>query len=654
MNCVSWWGYYICNVSEEDRNIERKMKKNKISNPNNLKFSNNKIKSRSEEATPLHLIPAIMFTAIVILITRLWIYDNPLKTFWWNQQGDQLIDFFSYYKMWAILIIATISLCILAYKYFRKTLYLKFSVVYITMIIYSVCVSISYVFSEYKQFSLLGWEDRYEGTLVLLAYMVMLFYIINIVNNERDVKWMIYSVLVVCCLLGLLGLTQGIGHDLFATEFGRKMIIPSEYRQYLDNVSFKFKNNEIYQTVYNINYVSFYLTLIIPLVGMLFITSESKKSKVIYALIFTLQIYNILGASSSGGVLGIAVSILLAMVIFGKKLLNWKNEILILIIITAFVIVININTLAPELNSSIKSTLGLETTQQAHEMSYEKRIVTPGDNQKPSLEYIETNKDSVVMSLNGEIIKFYISRNTNNLKLYDGKNEQLVIRTLNVEKSGHMFAVVDNRFNFCTLDFAYDGTDKYLLVNIPEMTWAFLIDKDGMLYRTSYGSFTDLKKVKTFGFKGTEGFGSGRGYIWSRSLPLVKDTIIWGNGADTFAAYFPQDDFAGKYTGPSFSRNINTVIRKPHSMYLGTAINTGLVSLIALLWLFGLYILKSVKIYRKNNFNDFQSIAGVGIFLGICGFLVAGIVYDSNVCVMPLFYGLLGTGIAINYNMASI
>jgi hypothetical protein len=40
--------------------------------------------------------------------------------------------------------------------------------------------------------------------------------------------------------------------------------------------------------------------------------------------------------------------------------------------------------------------------------------------------------------------------------------------------------------------------------------------------------------------------------------------------------------------------------------------------------------------------------AGVGIFLGVMGFVFTGLVDDSSVSTMPVFYGLLGTGIAIN------
>ena len=59
---------------------------------------------------------------------------------------------------------------------------------------------------------------------------------------------------------------------------------------------------------------------------------------------------------------------------------------------------------------------------------------------------------------------------------------------------------------------------------------------------------------------------------------------------------------------------------------------------------------KSVKLYAKRSFdeNDLLTYTGAGIALGIFGFLVAGLVNDSSVSVMTMFYGLLGLGIAIN------
>lgn len=602
------------------------------------------------------ILPSIIFTSLIILIVRLEIIDNKITDFWWNQQGGQVADFFSYNKMVMILLIASIAALIMIFKYFLHKLQIKPMKIYIGLSIYSVFVVLSYFFSDYKEYALFGWEDRYEGTLVLLAYMIMLFYTINMVNTERDVKWVIYSTIFTSFILGIIGLFQRIGRDFFATEFGKKIIMPQKYWQYLDQVSFKFQHNEIYQTVYNINYVSFYLTLIIPLVGLLFIHSKTKSLKLFYGFVFFITTFNLFGSSSSGGLIGLLISSVIALLIFRDKIFLRKKEagILLLLILTG--ISMNYSTVLPELGSGIKSTFKNNTTIQKHELNNNVDTINIAGIKKPSLEFIETKDNSVIMSLNQEKIEFRVSEPEleNELKridVYDYKGYLILSQSFNIDSVGYLYQIPDQHYDFCKIGIGiFEGTE-YFLVEIPEMTWTFALLEDTIKYRTSYGTLVALEKIETIGFKGREGFGSGRGYIWSRSFPLLKNTIILGNGADTYAAFFPQHDFAGKYTGPSFSRNINTIIRKPHNMYIGTAINTGIISLLALLFVYFYYLLQSYKLYRRKTQMNFELFAGAGLFLGISGFLTAGMFYDSNVCVMPLFYGLLGTGIAINYKL---
>jgi hypothetical protein len=80
-----------------------------------------------------------------------------------------------------------------------------------------------------------------------------------------------------------------------------------------------------------------------------------------------------------------------------------------------------------------------------------------------------------------------------------------------------------------------------------------------------------------------------------------------------------------------------------------TFINTGGISALALLSIIFIYIIQSYKLYSKIIIYDIFSMAGAGIYLGIIAFLVAGMVYDTSVNVMPLIYGLLGIGISCNY-----
>jgi len=284
------------------------------------------------------------FTSFIIMITRMAVYERPMGQFFWSGGDDsQLTEFFSYYKMVAILVCAVLALVLLLYRVFTQSFFIKRSYTYVPMILYAVFVLLSYFFSDYKEFALWGWNERFEGTLTLLSYMVMLFFIINSVNTERNVKWILYPLAVTSGLLGLLGLTQSLDHDFFRTAIGKKLITPSWFWDQVDNLNFTFQNKEIYQTVYNINYVSFYLTLLIPLIGLLFINvvmrgkEEDLWKKIIWGALFTLLVYNLIGSASSGGLMGMAVVALVAAIVLNKRILNWWKPVAILLLITIIV-----------------------------------------------------------------------------------------------------------------------------------------------------------------------------------------------------------------------------------------------------------------------------------------------------------------------------
>ncbi len=81
---------------------------------------------------------------------------------------------------------------------------------------------------------------------------------------------------------------------------------------------------------------------------------------------------------------------------------------------------------------------------------------------------------------------------------------------------------------------------------------------------------------------------SGRAFIWSRTLPLLMDNIFLGTGPDTFLLAFPNDDFVAL----SNSGYGDELITKPHNMYLQTAVQTGVLSLICFLVFYIWYFLE--------------------------------------------------------------
>lgn len=84
-------------------------------------------------------------------------------------------------------------------------------------------------------------------------------------------------------------------------------------------------------------------------------------------------------------------------------------------------------------------------------------------------------------------------------------------------------------------------------------------------------------------------------------------------------------------------------------MYMGMWVGTGMISLLAFMAILLIYVVQSIKIYWKMDLKSFTEYVGCGIFPGIVAFCISGLVNDSSVSVMPMFYGLLGVGMAINF-----
>lgn len=632
------------------------------------------------------MLPIAFFGACVIMIVHMHSYERNMAQFYWSGGNSNLSDFFSFNKMIAILVCAVVALLMLLYRLCTQSLAIKRSYAYIPMLIYSAFVIISYFMSDYKEFALLGYNDRFEGTLVLLAYMVMLFLVINTVNTEENVKWVVYPIAITSAMLGILGLTQALDMDFFRTALGQKMIVPNGTVQMteqfmstgfgkaladagliteasytvnqlidmgksidLNYLNFTFKNREIYQTVYNINYVSFYLTLLVPLFGMLFIRSvelgkeEKLWKKIAWGALFALLVFNLIGSASSGGMLGMAFVVLVALVVLNKKILKWWKPVLVLMIIATIVFGATFERWSGELKGAASGVLGTNNNVQTE--TTDENIV------QHKLQYIDTDGFDVYIGIDDAELHLTMYYDApEQIRILDGDGVAVGVKGT---EANSVMAFDDERFSNCFIQPAKDeaGNNYYIFTHDhQEHNWAFRITEDGVFYLNNLGELIDMDKIPAVGWENNQRWGSGRGYIFSRTIPMMKDTMIVGYGADTYCLHFPHKDYVGKLNSGSYSRNINIIVDKPHNMYMGAWVGTGGVSVISLLALFGIYLAQSFILYFRNRFEncDFAAYAGVGIFLGILGFLVTGLVDDSSVSVMPMFYTLLGTGIAIN------
>lgn len=167
-------------------------------------------------------------------------------------------------------------------------------------------------------------------------------------------------------------------------------------------------------------------------------------------------------------------------------------------------------------------------------------------------------------------------------------------------------------------------------------------------YYNQTGKWTQIgMEVKTAIFTDYPKLASNRGYIWSRAIPVMfKDvhTALLGTGPDTYIFNFPHYDYTGLYRC-GFAGQI---ITKPHSLYLQVATQTGIISALAIIALYILYLISCIKLYWNTDFATYTSKISVAILASVSGYMVAGIANDSTVSYSFVFWGLIGVGFAAN------
>jgi hypothetical protein len=138
-----------------------------------------------------------------------------------------------------------------------------------------------------------------------------------------------------------------------------------------------------------------------------------------------------------------------------------------------------------------------------------------------------------------------------------------------------------------------------------------------------------------------EGFttlGSGRGYIWYKTIGMMKDTLVIGNGPDTYVMKFPHAD--------SFKEGFNKITDKPHNLYLQIGVNQGLIALLAFIFL-NKYAFW--KLWRQIDYKFTSRLDQILLMLdaSIFGYLMTSLFNDSVVSVAPIYWAMLGIFLSI-------
>lgn len=578
-----------------------------------------------------YYIPIIFIIVIVPLIVYCKIIELPkeIADFW--KGGTTNADFYSYYKFIALIIGTLAALAAYGGLALNGKLPLqKEKKYYIPLIIYSFFTIISTIGAYNKQVAVEGFPDMYQGVFVLLSYAVLMFILLNYIRYETDIKIIVYSFVILTVLEGVLGISQYFGFDFLQSDLGKELITPKEIDA--SRLGFTFGQYTISGTLYNTNFVGSFASLVLPLTTILYIYEKDKKLSIIFGFSALIAFATWLGCNSRAGYLGITSAFIIGIIVFRKIIkLNYKK---ILILFTVFIfITILLNTVSGGRVLNQFSRLNPATEIE--------KIQDINKNQRIRFEEVSITDNTFTIKTTKETL-IGVMENSN-LSFMDEDGKRLDV-TADVEGN---ISFVDE--NYSEYSFNFNEDSSLIKSYIYGREWRlFAASNDELKVISINDKLTEpMEAPRVKLFDGREEIATNRGYIWSRTIPMLKDTLIIGYGPDNYPLVFPQEDYVGRFNVGNKGM-LDIVIDKPHNMYLQTAINTGVISLLALMAIWIIYLFDSFRIYIRGNMESFAEYMGAATFLSITAYLVAGLFNDNIISVAPLFWILLGMGIGIN------
>ncbi|WP_159446408.1 O-antigen ligase family protein [Acetoanaerobium noterae] len=615
---------------------------------NDTRINQNALKTSHIYFDLFKILPLLLIVGILPFIIRLKLVplEGPFYEFWNGQSINP--DFFTYYKQIFIYVVTAWALL----HTFLFTKKIKFTKAYYFMGAYGFLVILSTIFSKYPQIALHGFNERREGMWIILCYLLLMFSTINLVETEKQIKAIIYTLGASGAIISLISIFQYFGMDIFTTEFAKNIMISSEIQSQVKDFNIKFGEKYSYGVFYNPNYLGGYISFYALLMLSFAIISNNIRERALFAVFFILSMFALYGSRSEAGVLGIVGAIGLLILVFTARYIikDKPKEEHKKLLLTRFLPILLSLIILPVSLSYIPISDNPLTRIRTEAVTLFQPSDLKGKDYKeigPINDIKQIDEKTIELKIYGKVTRLNVDKDMN-LNLIDDNHKLLFNLKIEGEKqsSGHILGITEYP---CYINIVDKGNSNYSIhYYYNDRTWEkldFLVSNGELSFTTPSFRKVDIQKdlyAKHIGFEERGKLASGRGYIWSRSIPLVFSNIIVGSGQDTFITEFPQYDIFGRQAEnmPQYYWNILT--DKPHNTFIQIGIHSGLISLLILLTGIVLLIFKSIK----SSLNEGNINITIAIFSSaILGFLLSSVFNDSILAITPMIYILLGINV---------
>ena len=522
-------------------------------------------------------------------------------------------------------------------------LHLKRAPIFLSLV-YLAFVLISTLIPGYSYTAWFGTFDRGEGAIIWLMYFIVFTAAMLYVRELKYTKPIIWGLTFSSILMGIAGVTQLFGNNILATGPMVSLITSG-----VDVERFGERFVIAHGTLYNPNTFGKYTAMVAPILLLCGFVYEGKLyTKALILLGGALMLVGIFASGSLGGLIGIiaAVGILVITYVchFLFRGLKTKEGRLglaktgLAFCVVAIIVSVSLVFVAP-LNYRFTTLLNRLQEAAAAETATQERFAFDG---AKMMAYRGTDRLF-------ELTVHSFDDSENWFTVRDGTGAEVVpLEITRIVPQGRTIYEF-NVPNFSAI--TVDRRPEIFLVGTPrQRNPYFLVFNNGHIYARDHRGqnlFNPSQPVPAWGFEGRETWGSSRGYIWSRTFPLMPSRILFGRGPDTFINAFPYHDMTGLHL--AFD-NPYQVVDKAHNLFLQTWVSTGGISAIALFALFFLYMATTFwSIIKSQGEPRYCFGLRLGLLAGVSGFVMSSMATDSTIGSTGVFFVLLGMGYGLNW-----
>lgn len=570
-------------------------------------------KEKQEQGMWDVLLPLLLVIVVLPFVVHLAAYSCGYAEYDWYADEDVLADFYCYYKGYFFAITGFFAAVILA---FRMSLYREKNRtmrIYIPMLFYGFFVIASTVLSVNLKASLQGNFESFESCFVLLSYVVISVYAYQIMEYERDYKFIWYALLGVGILFSIMGLLQAVGIDFMNFDWVQRLIMSeTAYGMYGGELEDTFLPGRVYLTLYNSNYAGIVLAMLFVVTLAMSLTESKKKKRADY-FIFAAMLFLLVWYTYARAALLSVVVVLCYLAYLQKKSGRWRITGKSAAIVTGIV-------------GGVVCVLVL--LDYRADFKYISRILEKND--REPLESLLTKEDGIHITYAKKHYKLWLEGDT---LCYQEDTDSEVTKALPGEEME--LSLEEGAKAIYLMD-----TEPVMMLYLADTTLQFVKEGDAYFYKTVAGKLTEMTEVSSVDLHGLEYLGSARGYIWSRVFPLLKKYLFVGSGPDTFPEVFPQQDYTGKIV---YSDQPDMVIEKAHNDYLTKWVQTGMLSVLCIGVFYVTLFWQGKKAYEKRErLKSMQSRIGYGCYLACLVYIIASLFNDSTLQTAPLFWVFAG------------